>query len=103
LELSLTVIARQKLARVFRVKPSAVEALERQIVPKPAPFVFSAEAEAMLLEEMLHRPQADYACPACKQQLIVRIFHRRDLDDTPLVEVKAQCSQCFFRLPRPVV
>lgn len=96
IELFLSANVRQKLARVLKMRPASLKALEKPI-PLPPPAL-SHSARENYIEEMLLYPHAVHPCPSCKSPLEVRIFNRRDLEDNPLVEVKAHCTKCLFRL-----
>lgn len=96
IELFLAPAVRQKLARVLKLRPQELKALE---TPMPAHRpALSAEGRERFIEEILHYPNQPYACPACNAPLVVRLFHRRDIEDNPLVEVKATCSECLFKI-----
>jgi transcriptional regulator with XRE-family HTH domain len=96
LELFLSPATRQKLARVLKVKSSTIKAVEKEIdAIEPR---LSEEARGHFIDEIVHFPNQQYFCPFCKSPLEARIFHRKDLEDNPLVEVKANCSKCLFKL-----
>lgn len=96
IELFLSPSVRQKLARVLKVRPSTLQSVEKFIPPlQPA---LSQEAREQMIEEILRYPNEVYACPLCGETLAVRIFNRRDLEDNLLVEVKANCLKCLFRI-----
>lgn len=96
IDLFLSPSVRQKLARVLKIKPGSIKALEKPILPQQPPL--SLEARDRYIEEILHHPHEVYHCPACGAPLTVRLFHRKDLEENPLVEVKAHCTRCLFKL-----
>ena len=96
LELFLSASVRQKLARVLKIKGSTLQAVEK--APEHVEPRLSASAREQYIDEIIHYPNRSYYCPFCKATLDVRLFHRKDLEDNPLVEVKANCTQCLFRL-----
>ncbi len=97
LELFLSVTTRQKLARALKIRPSFLKSRE---LPRPdmPTRELSLQGRDFLTEEILHFPHESHTCPMCQAPLDVRIFQRRDLEDNPLLEVKATCSQCLFKL-----
>jgi transcriptional regulator with XRE-family HTH domain len=96
IELFLSPAVRQKLARVLKVRPVTLKMLEKPTPPQRPPL--SLEARDSYIEELLHFPDREHSCPLCGACLEVRLFQRRDLEDNLLVEVKAHCSQCLFKL-----
>lgn len=96
IELFLSPSVRQKLARALKIKPSVLKNLEKPAPPPRPPL--SLEARERYIDEILHFPNQPHACPVCGERLDVRIFERRDLEDNLLIEVKANCSRCLFRL-----
>ncbi len=99
IELFLSPAVRQKLARALKTRPSSLKALEK---PReeglPGKTALSASARERYIEEILYHPHAEYPCPNCGTLLLVRLFNRRDLEDNPLVEVKAHCPNCLFKI-----
>ncbi|MBK8190181.1 MAG: helix-turn-helix domain-containing protein [Vampirovibrionales bacterium] len=90
---------RQRLARVLRISPQILLEAERPPrvdVNRP----LDAEAEADLLSAMAERPTRTYFCPHCGARLQVQTFERRDLEDRPLIAVRAACTACLFSLRR---
>jgi len=96
IELFLSPAVRQKIARVLKTTPQSLKALEKPITPQHP--ILSLEGRNRLIEEMLHFPHETYPCPQCQSPLLVRLFHRKDLEDNPLLEVKAHCEKCLFKL-----
>jgi transcriptional regulator with XRE-family HTH domain len=97
IELFLSPSVRQKLARVLKTRASVLKAVEKPQQTQLTPYL-SPEARERYIEEILHHPNQAYDCLICGGPLAVRLFNRRDLEDNPLVEVKAHCSRCLFRL-----
>lgn len=96
IELTLSPSVRQKLAKVLKLRPVQLKNLEKQIQPPRPPL--SLEARERYIDEILHYPDQSYPCPQCGTELLVRVFQRRDLEDNLLLEVKAHCPQCLFKL-----
>ncbi len=96
IELFLSPSVRQKLSRVLKIRAIVLKIVEK--APQLPPSSLSQEGRDHYIEEMLHYPHETYPCPECGAPLVVRLFHRRDLEDNPLVEVKANCSQCLFKI-----
>jgi transcriptional regulator with XRE-family HTH domain len=96
IELFLSPAVRQKLARVLKTSPQGLKALEKPLTPQQP--ILSLEGRNRLIEEMLHFPHETYPCPQCQTPLMVRLFHRKDLEDNPLLEIKAHCEKCLFKL-----
>lgn len=98
IEMFLAPSVRQRLARVLNVRPSQIQEVE-----KP-PETSNPEAPVLqrkgwnLHEAILNDPDAPHSCPSCDAPLSVRLFERRDLQDRPLAVIKANCTQCLFRL-----
>ncbi len=98
IELFLAPAVRQRLARVLHVRPS--EILEVEILPEfndaevPLLQRRGLELRAAIMEE----PDAPHLCPSCGAPLAARLFERRDLQDRPLIVIKANCTRCLFRL-----
>jgi transcriptional regulator with XRE-family HTH domain len=99
IEMFLAPAVRQRIARVLHVRPTQIEEAE-----KTPDLVDHSEAAVLqrkglsLREEILKDPDALHLCPSCGSPLAVRLFERRDLRDNPLVVIKANCTQCLFRL-----
>lgn len=98
LETFLAPAIRQRLARVLHVRPAQIQELE-----KP-PSIFNPNAATLqhksvgLHEAILRDPTAPQVCPNCSAPLAIRLFERRDLQNNLLTVVKANCTQCLFRL-----
>lgn len=98
IEMFLAPAVRQRLARVLHVRPSQIQEVEKQ------PNYSNPEAPMLqrkgwsLHEAILDDPDAPHLCPSCGAPLAVRLFERRDLQNNPLTVVKANCTQCLFRL-----
>jgi len=97
IELYFSPSIRQKLARVLKTRPQDLKALEKPNMAHK-PFTLSEGAREQWTEELLHFPNQTHHCPACQAPLIVRLFERRDLEENPILEVKAHCSACLFKL-----
>lgn len=96
LELFMAPSIRQKLARVLKVRPGQIKVLEKDI--HQAERSVSPDTREHYLNDILSNPEQPQFCPFCRAPLQVRIFNRKDLDDNLLVEVKANCSRCLFKL-----
>jgi len=98
IEMFLAPAVRQRIARALHVRSSQIEEVE-----KPLDYT-SAETPQLqckglsLRDEILHDPDAPHLCPSCGAPLAVRLFERRDLQDRPLLVIKANCTHCLFRL-----
>lgn len=98
IEMFLAPAVRQRLARVLHVRPSQILEVEKQ------PNHVSLETPALqrkgmnLHEAILANPDGIHHCPSCGADLDVRLFERRDLQDNLLTVIKANCTQCLFRL-----
>lgn len=98
LESFLSPAIRQRIARVLHVRPSQIQEVE-------TPPEFN-DAEVPLLQRkgldlraaILEEPDAPHLCPSCGAPLAARLFERRDLNDKPLIVVKANCTRCLFRM-----
>lgn len=97
IELFLSPATRQKLARILKTAPATIQALEKQPVLSSVNNL-STEGRERYAEEILHFPDRPHACPVCGEVMTVRLFHRRDLEDNPILEVKAHCKNCLFIL-----
>lgn len=98
LQLFMAPAQRQRLARALKVRPVEIQQVEKKWQANQPSKTLSPQATEQWLDEMIHFPTATYHCPQCQNPLVVRLFHRRDLDDNPLVDVKAHCTSCLFRL-----
>ncbi len=96
LELFLSPAIRQKIARVLKVRPAVLKAFEKMALPENPPL--SHQAREQYLDEIMHYPNQEHLCPLCQAPLTIRLFNRRDLEDNLLLEVKAHCSKCLFKL-----
>ncbi len=96
IELFLSPAVRQKLARALKLQPRLLKGVEKEPArPKPP---LSQEAKDRYIEEILHHPNETYYCPECQNPLITRLFQRQDLEENRLLEVKATCSKCLFKI-----
>jgi transcriptional regulator with XRE-family HTH domain len=97
-ELFLSPAVRQRLARVLHVRPGQIQEVEKQ--PSYAsPETPALQRKGLNLHEAIQRePDAPHLCPSCGAPLAVRIFERRDLQDNLITVIKANCTQCLFRL-----
>lgn len=96
-ELFLSIVVRQKLATVLKTTPAVIKSVEYQ----PKVQLTSAQMEkekSKLIEYIIIDPDACHTCLQCGEPLVVRLFERRDLENNLLVDVKAHCCKCLFRL-----
>ena len=98
-ELFLAPSVRLQLCRALRVKPSVIQEVEIRVEEEEYwDFKAFGPEEAHLLRQMAQRPEATYTCLKCKAPMVVREFHRRDMEDNPIRVIKAHCTQCLFQL-----
>jgi RNase P subunit RPR2 len=96
IELFLAPTLRQKLARGLKVLPSQLRALEKN--PNQPESDGQWMRQMALRSKILSQPDAKHTCPECKASLVVRVFHREDLEGNIENTHKVQCSQCLFAL-----
>lgn len=98
IELFLAPAMRQRLARVLQVRPGLLQEVEKQ-PDNIHPETPTLRKKGLALHEaILRAPDAPHLCPSCGAPLAVRLFERRDLQDNVLTVIKANCTQCLFRL-----
>jgi len=102
IQLFLSPVERQRLARVLKVPTQTLLDVEKppEMVGHSAVVEenISSDTQEVLLFRILQKPDASYDCPQCQQPLIVRQFQRLDVNDQPVTVLKIHCSQCLFRL-----
>lgn len=98
IELFLAPSVRQRIARVLHVRPSQISEVEIQPEFNDAEVPLLQRKGFSLREAILEDPDAPHLCPSCGAPLAVRLFERRDLQDRPLIVIKANCTRCLFRL-----
>ena len=98
IELFLAPAVRQRIARVLHVRPS--ELLEVEVQPEfnDADGPMLQRKGLDLRDAIMQDPDGPHCCPSCDAPLVSRIFERRDLQDRPLLVIKANCTQCLFRM-----
>ena len=93
-EFSLSVVVRQKLARVLKVEPSVIKKYERK----------SNEAKPdenyieQIKENILNGALSGNICPMCGSELICRVAQMYDLEDNLILHPKAHCGKCPFQI-----
>lgn len=98
IEMFLAPAVRQRLARVLHVRPSQIEEVEKPPEVEDAETPMLQRKGLNLRDEILQDPDAPHLCPSCGAPLAVRVFERRDLNDRPLLVIKANCTRCLFRM-----
>ena len=92
---------RQRLARVLRVRPIALQELEckppNATLPVPRNSVSAQQALSALMMAIINDTEADHACPDCKAAIRVQSYERTDLKGRPMTTLKVHCSACLFR------
>lgn len=98
IECFLAPAVRQRLAKVLHVRPSQIREVEKRPTDDMSadPALYQQGNE--LREAILQNPDAPRECPTCGAPLSIRLFERRDLQDRPLVVIKANCTRCLFRM-----
>ncbi len=104
IQLFLTPIERQRLARILKVSSKTLLAVEKL----PAPLKNDEDTEAsessqsfeLLLYRIMQKPDLQYDCPQCKSALVIKQFDRQDMNGDPITALKIHCTQCLFRLSR---
>lgn len=90
----LAVAHRQRLARVLRLYPYQLEALEKPDAGTPPPEDTSttqAKETALNLIRQTHR------CPECQATVRIKQFRRSDMHGHGVTMVQYTCTQCLFR------
>lgn len=98
IEMFLAPAVRQRIARVLHVRPSQIEEVEKPPEIEDAETPMLQRKGLNLRDEILQDPDAPHLCPSCGAPLAVRVFERRDLNDRPLLVIKANCTRCLFRM-----
>jgi transcriptional regulator with XRE-family HTH domain len=98
IEMFLAPAVRQRIARVLHVRPTQIEEAEKPPEINDAETPMLQRKGGALREEIMRAPDAPFLCPSCGAPLAVRQFERRDLQDNPLLVIKANCTRCLFRL-----
>jgi len=93
-EFSLSVVARQKLARALKVEPALIKKYERQ--PQ------EAKANDGYIRNIKENILAGYIegniCPMCGAELICRVAEMYDLENILVKHPKAHCPKCLFQI-----
>jgi len=98
IELFLAPSLRQRLSKILQVRPADIRDVEK---PPSVPFSEIAamqEKSKILHEDIMADPDGEHVCPCCGASMLVRMFERRDLHNRPFLAMKANCTQCLFRL-----
>jgi transcriptional regulator with XRE-family HTH domain len=98
IEMFLAPSVRQRIARVLHVRPTQIQEAEKLPEINDAETPMLQRKGISLREEILRDPDAPHLCPSCGAPLAVRQFERRDLQDNPLLVIKANCTRCLFRM-----
>lgn len=98
IELFLAPAVRQRIARVLHVRPSQIQEVEKAPEFNDAEVPMLRRKGMALREAIMEEPDAPHLCPSCGAPLAARLFERRDLQDRPLIVIKANCTRCLFRL-----
>lgn len=89
---------RMRLARALHVRPMVIREVENE------PLNLSMETPKLqreslgLLEAMRANPEGAHVCIRCGAPMTVRLFERQDLQENRFTVIKANCTQCLFRL-----
>jgi transcriptional regulator with XRE-family HTH domain len=98
IEMFLAPAVRQRIARVLHVRPIQIEEVEKPPEEESAETPMLQRKGIHLRDDILQDPDGPHLCPSCGAPLAVRIFERRDLQDRPLLVIKANCTRCLFRM-----
>lgn len=95
LELFLSTVERQRLARALKLEHTVIKLHEKEPSLMETP---SKEALNNLRAVILSGKLSGNNCPACKSELICRIAQMFDLEERPVYHAKARCTKCPFIL-----
>ena len=100
IETFLSPTVRQRIARILHVRPGQIKELEKppKVLPGSADAPILQQRSVSLHDAILRDPDEPQACPLCQAPLQIRVFERRDLQNNPLLVIKASCTACLFRL-----
>lgn len=98
IELFLAPAIRQRIARVLHVRPSQLQEVEIQPEFNDAEVPMLQRKGVDLRDAIMQDPDGPHLCPSCGAPLMARLFERRDLQDRPLIVIKANCTKCLFRM-----
>lgn len=92
-ELFLSVVQRQKLARVLKCSPLEIKKYERDYE-----FDVISEEKIDELKKSILQRKLDLRCPLCGEPLVCRIAKMYDLDENLILKPKAHCVKCVFQI-----
>ncbi|MDH4378461.1 MAG: helix-turn-helix domain-containing protein [Vampirovibrionales bacterium] len=87
-------ILRQRLARLFKLAPNDLEALEKKPLELDA---IASHGTAMALDMRLWLSQPNPTCPQCGAEITIKRFERQDMQQQRWVALDAGCNDCLFR------
>lgn len=87
-------ILRQRLARLFKLAPNELEALEKKPLELEA---IASHGASMALDMRLWLSQPNPTCPQCGGEINIKRFERLDMHQQLWVALDAGCNDCLFR------
>ncbi len=103
IELYLSPAVRQKIARSLGVLSEVIKEVEKVPPAEHHTVIEERQTKSVgLLDAIQRNHKGNYFCPDCGGSILVRIFNRRDMNDDPIDAIKANCTQCLFRLESEV-
>ena len=93
-EFFLSVVVRQKLARVLKVEPALIKKYER----KPNEAKPDENYIKQIKENILSGNLDGNICPLCGAELNCRVAQMYDLEDNLILHPKAHCAKCPFQI-----
>ena len=102
IELILSPSIRQKLGRSLKVAPSRFLQFNARLYQQLADAtsqsaIASSKSVEQLKQSINNNPTGCYNCPQGENNLVIRVFERRYLEENELFEIKIHCSKCLFR------